>query len=272
MGCDAEPGQSRTSAAAAGDCDLTERSRLGGVTVQIPIDITYDFRTDTPKGKDPDAYSNELRRSHKFLWSKPLPDGEVLDLDEATRGHYLHHRSDKLGEISLSSDAVIASFRYVPMVQEEEEQLREFLYIGYTIGGMMLWPGNQIDGKMSINGARGCHPRIRDRFDLTLECGRRHYVGEPSPLQGVLERYGYFFDLFVDFRGFIEFFLLQDAVTVDCDAVIFCAPLNDFSTASAVPQTMAEYREYRRRAIGFIDARNLRIAEYCRLRALEDRS
>ncbi|WP_113903400.1 DUF6994 family protein [Brevibacterium celere] len=34
----------------------------------------------------------------------------------------------------------------------------------------------------TINGARGLHPRIVDRFDLTLECIRRHYRGEPSPL------------------------------------------------------------------------------------------
>jgi hypothetical protein len=32
------------------------------------------------------------------------------------------------------------------------------------------------------------------------------------------------------------------------------------------------YREYRQRAIAFIKACNRRIAEYCRLRALEDRS
>jgi len=37
------------------------------------------------------------------------------------------------------------------------------------------------------------------------------------------------------------------------------------------PQTIEEYREYRQRAITFIEARNRRIAEYCRLRALEDR-
>ena len=38
------------------------------------IDITFDFRTDTPTGTDPDALSPTLRSYHKFLWSKPLPD------------------------------------------------------------------------------------------------------------------------------------------------------------------------------------------------------
>jgi len=36
------------------------------------------------------------------------------------------------------------------------------------IGGMIVFPGNRIDGKMTINGARGCYRKISDRFDLTL--------------------------------------------------------------------------------------------------------
>jgi Family of unknown function (DUF6994) len=224
------------------------------------IDIAFDFRSDTPEGKDPDRFSPTLRSYHKFLWSKTLPCGEVLDLDDTTRGHYLLHRSAERGEFSLSSDAVVASFRYVPMVQEEEEELREFLYIGYTIGGMMMFP---VGHGMSINQARGLHPRIKDRFDLTVECIRRYYRGESSPLSDTLGRYADFFNLFVDFRGFIDFFLLQDAVTVDCDAVILSAPLRDFSTSAAIPQSMEEYREYRQRAITFIEARNRRILRSC---------
>ena len=225
------------------------------------IDITYDFRTDTPPGKDPDAHSPTLRRYHKWLWSKPLPSGRMFDLDDTARGHYLLHRSDEPGEFSLSSDAVVASYRYLPMVQEEAEELREFLYIGYTMGGMMLWPAKQIDGRWTINQARGCHPQIRDRFDLTLECIRRHYLDEWSPLRDVLARYADFFELFVDFRGFVEFFLLQDAVTVDCDAVTFSAPFENFTT-TPIPRTADDYREYRQRAITFIEARNRRILRF----------
>ena len=228
------------------------------------IDIDFDFRTDTPEGKDPDACSKTLRDYHKFLLSKPLPCGEILDLDDTTRGHYLLHRSDERGEFSLSSDAVVASFRYLPMVQDEPEQLKEFMYIGYTMGGMMLWPGNRVDGKMTINGERGFNRKIRDRFDLTVECIRRHYLGEWSPLAEVLARYADFFGLFRDFRGFIEYFLLQDAVTVDCDAVIFSAPFDDFA-ASPIPQTIDEYLEYRQRAITFIEARNRRILRESRV-------
>jgi len=33
--------------------------------------------------------------------------------------------------------------------------------IGYTIGGMMVFPGNRLGRKMTINVARGFHPRIK---------------------------------------------------------------------------------------------------------------
>ena len=225
------------------------------------IDVGFDFREDTPPGRDPDAFSPALRRYHRLLWSKPLPNCVPFELDDTTPGVYLHHRSDELGEFLLASDGVVASYRYVPMVQVEAWKLQEFLHIGYSIGGMMLWPGNQIDRKWTINQARGCQWQIRDRFDLTLECIRRHYLGEWSPLKDCLVRYADFFRLFGDFRGFINFFLLQDAVTVDCDAVIFSASFDDFTTP-AMPQNLDEYREYRQRAISFIEARNRRILRF----------
>ena len=41
------------------------------------IDITFDFRTDS-KGRDPDTYSPTLNAYHRALWSKELPNGEVM--------------------------------------------------------------------------------------------------------------------------------------------------------------------------------------------------
>lgn len=43
------------------------------------IDITFDFRSDS-KGRDPDPYSLTLNDYHKALWSKALPNGEVMNL------------------------------------------------------------------------------------------------------------------------------------------------------------------------------------------------
>jgi len=227
------------------------------------IDTSFDFRSDTPAGKDPDTFSPALRDCHQLLWSKPLPGGAPFDL-ESIGGppFYLRHRSDALGEFVLSSDAVVPTFRYLPEIWDHVPggEREEFLQIGYTIGGMMVFPANQIDRKWTMNQARGMHPEIRDRFDLTVECIRRHYVGESSPLSDVLARYADFFALFDDFAGYTEFFLLQDMTSEDASAVRFCTPFEDFN-GSPVP-TLDAYSGYRERAIAFLQARNRRIAAY----------
>jgi hypothetical protein len=138
------------------------------------IDTTFDFRTDTPPGRDPDARSPTLRRYHKKLWSKPLPGGAVFNLIDTTPRVYLHHKSD-LGEFYLAADSVIPCFtreRKIAHITRQipKQELDEFNRIAYTVGGMMVFPGNMVESKMTINAARGCHPRIKDRFDLTVEC------------------------------------------------------------------------------------------------------
>ena len=164
------------------------------------IDINFDFRTDTPEGKDPDALSPTLRSYHKLLWSKPLPSSASFNLDDTKTGVYLYHQSN-LGEFFLSSDSAIHTFsRWTSMAhiisQINEGEIEEFRRLSYTMGGMIIFPANRIDGKSTINGARGFHPLIKDRIDLTMECIRRHYINEGSPLTEVLARYSDFFSLF----------------------------------------------------------------------------
>lgn len=228
-------------------------------TMRSDFDVTFDFRRDTPEGKDPDTHSKTLRRYHRMLWSKRLPRGEFFGLDDATPGSYLHHRSS-VGEFWLASDAVIPTYRWNVQIKSliSPEELAAFNAAGYTIGGMMVFPGNQIDRKWTINQARGCTRQIGDRFDLTLECIRRHYNGDDSPLRDVLARYAAFFDLFRDFRGYIDFFLLQDLVSTDGSAVRIASPFDDFR-GSPIPASAEEYRAYKNEALAFIEARNRRI-------------
>jgi hypothetical protein len=233
------------------------------------IDITFDFRSDTPLGKDPDTYSPTLLWYHRLLWSKPLPSAAPFKLDIKTPPPmYLHHLS-QLGEFWLSSDAVIPTFTRWPRLKHITEQIPEaeneaFRTIGYTIGAMMVCPGNKIDRKPTLNGARGFHPKIRDRFDLTVECIRRHYTGLlPNPLGDCLARYPDFFRLFGDFAGYVEFFLLQDLVDDVSSTVKFFMPFDNF-TGSQLPSNLDAYLGYRQRAIEFIESRNRRIVSYAR--------
>lgn len=229
------------------------------------IDTSFDFRTDAA-GPDPDSDSPTLRRYHRLLWSKLLPGGVAFDLDETTPGEYLHHRSE-LGEFYLSSDAVIPDYQgsagMKPVIDQlTASEVESFIAITYTIGGTVIFPSNRIGSKMTINGARGFHPRIRDRFDLTLECIRRHYQGgQPNPLDAVLARYGDFFALFDDFPGYVDFFHLQDLVAADCSKVRFSLPFDDFET-SPLPRDAGRLPQDARRCTEFINARNHRIADW----------
>jgi len=231
------------------------------------IDITFDFQSDTPPGRDPDAWSPMLCGYHKRLWNKRLPRGATFDLQDTTPGVCLHHRS-AIGEFFLSSDAVVPPFLREPRLSGVLEPIsvearQTFMSLGYTMGGMMICPGSRIGRKNTINGARGFHPRIKDRFDLTVECIRRQYCGELSPLSDVLARYADFFTLFSHFRGYVEFFLLQDLVIEDCSDVRFFIPFEGFKT-SPLPGSTEAYRAYQRLALDFIGARNQRIVEWCR--------
>jgi len=210
------------------------------------IDTTFDFRCDTPPGGDPDRLSPTLRKYHRLLWSKVLPGGELFSLTDATPGAYLHHRSQQ-GEFWLASDSVIPSFRKERalssvIAQIPDDEWAAFMRITYTIGGMMVFPGNRIGGKMAINGARGFHPRVKDRFDLTVECIRGHYRGENSPLADTLDRYQDFFKLFESFEGYVDFFLLQDLVVPDCSQIRFFSPFEDFAASPPIPRISDAYR------------------------------
>ncbi|WP_111721404.1 hypothetical protein [Homoserinimonas sp. OAct 916] len=230
------------------------------VSHHLPIDVDFDMRTDTPEGRDPDSHSPTLRQYHKALWSKPLPNGEYFELRTDVPRVYLFHES-RLGKFFLSSDTVATSHRkrlncfYTQLPAEANER---FHRIGYTIGGMLIFPGNRIDGKQTINQRRGTHRSIQDRLDLTLECIRLHYRGEQSPLSTTLDLHGDFFNLFETFRQYIEFFLLQDLVTDRFD-VDFLLPFDGFDT-SPLPTDFESYAGYCDRTIAFVEARNRRIA------------
>jgi hypothetical protein len=229
----------------------------------MTIDIAFDFWTETPEGGDPDACSPTLRRYHQLLWSKPLPSGASFDLSATTPGVYLYHRS-LLGEFRFSSDAVMPTFTRRDDMQHiisqfPESEIEAFNTITYTIGGMMIFPCNRIDGRWTINQARGCTAEICDRFDLTLECIRRYYSGGGSPLAPTLSRYAKFFALFGDFRGYVSFFLLEDLITDDC-SIKFFMPFDDFRPQD-VPKDVDTYKDYRRRSIDFVEARNHRIQQ-----------
>lgn len=227
------------------------------------IDTNFDVRTDS-NGIDPDGASPTLRKYHKILWSKPLPCGKIFDLVESPYGMYLIHQSE-LGQYWLSSDSITHSYRNWKRTKQiieqvPPEEINYFDDLGYTIGGFLIFPCNKINGFQTINQERGTNKQINDRIDLTLECIRRFYQNESSPLAETLARYKDFFALFSDFKGYCEFFLLQDLVSQDFKKVEFFLPFEEFEF-NPLPKSLEEYSEYRIKNIDFLRNRNKRISD-----------
>lgn len=226
------------------------------------IDTNYNFYTDA-KGGDPDSTSSTLQKYHKILWSKLLPNGEKFELSDKQDNAYLYHKS-KLGEFFLGSDAITHSYKFHKrkqwLVQQIPNDVDELFDTGSTIGAYIIFPNNRIDGNRTINGARGCNVLIDDRFDLTLECIRRFYSGQTSPLYDTLLKYKNFFDLFGNFAGYIRFFLLED-LTHENQQVKFYLPFDEFKT----PPTFSgvdDYLLYKKGVMNFVRQRNERIKDY----------
>lgn len=241
------------------------------------IDVNFDFTTDTPGfwdnfwknrdglglgSSDPDSKSKILRIYHKILWSKRLPNGEYMDLQLGSMSkNYLYWKN-----FVFASDSIITEFRYRQQkkiilelqnnIKNYNEYQERITRKSYTIGGMIIFPKH----KNSINQIRGTNLQIRDRIDLTIECIRRYYNNEESPITWCLNQDKSFFDLFIDFKGYIDYFFLQDIVSDDYTSVKFFLGNGEFDW-HPLPKNVDDYLIWYKKSEEFIDARNKRIEE-----------
>lgn len=230
-----------------------------------------DSDSGTPKLGDPDSRSPRLRADHQLLWTKTLNSGVLFEPTappKRTDG-YLIFTDPSRAMHWYGSDAITHSYtgraRTASLANAiaslNEEQRARYLKPPYTIGSAMIWPVRKKD-RPTMNQARGLRSLIADRMDLTLECIRRHYAGEPeSPLANVINAYADFFAFFDGFKEFVDFFHFQDLVTPDYEEVRFYLPFDNFKR-SGMPATKDEYVTYREATLEFIAARNRRMAEW----------
>lgn len=228
----------------------------------MKLDTTINFQAETDP-LDADRYSTRLQEYHRLLWSKPLPNGKMFELEKIEKCR-LYHESE-LGEFFLSSDRAVATFsrrkgntEIISLIPKDK--LEYFKYITETIGAIIIWPSNKIGNMQTINGARGFSNKVSDRLDLTLECIRRYYLGQESPLEKTLKRYDKFFKLFEDFKGYTNFFLFQDWVSSDYTSVKIAPPFDNFKSVP-ISKTTDEYMRYMEHIIELVEARNRKIAE-----------
>ncbi|MGN1154431.1 MAG: DUF6994 family protein [Candidatus Gastranaerophilaceae bacterium] len=249
------------------------------------IDTTFDFTSDTPHywdnfwqnseglgcgSSDPDSKSPTLKKYHKLLWSKRLPNGEILDLQEGRNSNdYLIWKDFNFGSDSIIN-VYLHNTRIKPFIEqiktkiEKTQNYKEFrenyLRKSYTIGGCMIFP--KVNKEISINCQRGINSFIKDRFDLTLECIRRYYNNDfNNPLGVTLKANSAFFNLFINFRGFVDFFLLQDLVLEDYSAIKLFLQNDLTFTKDPRPQIVADWFKFYRNQMEFLEKRNNRISK-----------
>ena len=235
------------------------------------IDINFEFTTDTPnywdgEGSDPDNASPTLQEYQRLLWSKVLPIGKFMDLKKGSGTNYLYWNEFRFGSDSIINMYSHHKNQYIQNLTKELKAktnnydilIDTYIRKGYTIGGEIIFPKN---GNYSINSQRGTNKLIRDRFDLTVECIRRYYNNIDSPLSETLNKNKSFFDLFIDFKGYIEYFILQDIVDNNYTNIDFFLDLNDFDR-DPYPKNVEEWFILYNKQMEFLNRRNKRILNY----------
>jgi len=237
------------------------------VGVVDKIDVGFCFLDDPDFVTDADRDSRLLRRWHQRLWSKSLSEGQSIawDLEPGTSclvsgAHRVS--SDTIATTHSNYQRLGASQLWEAL--DEHERLR-FDRLFYTIGGFIIFPTRP----QSLNQRRGTGGAVADRFDLTLECIRQHYIGlGNNPLADVLSVDAAYFRLFgqgaAGFATFIEFFHLQDLATADAVRWLDGRVGGEWRfDRPALPQTLDDYRKYLANVADFVAARNARIREWC---------
>ncbi len=239
--------------------------------MDLNIDVEFDFTTDHEywktytKGRsesDPDMNSPRLRLYQKMLYSRQTPSGKILMLEQGKNKNDDYLVCDG---VRYGSDSIINMYAYqLPEIEKEienyEQTIDKYIHKGYTIGGEIIFPKH----KMSMNQCRGINHYIKDRFDLTLECIRLFYEGKHNPLDKVLKTDKDFFKLFVDFKGYVDFFFLNDLVSEDYKKVkLFLGTYEDVFNRDPLPKNKQEWYQLLDRQMHFLEKRNERIKRFC---------
>lgn len=185
------------------------------------IDYSTACFSELTKGfpyADPDSECDELREMHYRLYNhyasyikRPFSFDEIKYSLSSSEERYFYLSEN--GTLRLGSDTMNSSYLYyksLGYIQSEmkkcgrnpEAEIEKYRKnIIYRPGNFIVFPKK---GRNSINVARGCCGKIKDRFDLTLDCIKKQYNNDENPLSKVLEGcWRGFFDRFENFKQYV---------------------------------------------------------------------
>lgn len=236
------------------------------------LKIERRLNENIPDGGDPDRDSKELKEYHRILWSSRELSSKSFKLVNGPANKLIYENGDL--SIAFTPDSITNSFyrhkrrtKIIDQYCEEDSEIRnllnDYFKTDYVIGSSIIFPVsiNGISIQKTLNIKRGISRYIRDRFDLTLECIRRYYdfSNRKSPLLDDIEKNRPFFDLFHDFRTYVDFFFLNDLVDDNYNVISFTECI-DFE--HAYPKDRDEYKMYLKHMMDFYISRNKRIGRW----------
>lgn len=233
------------------------------------IDTNLNLRTNIMglKNFDPDKDSKVLHDYHLRLWNRSFKGINVFHFIKKAKPPYFFNWHDQ----KITSDSIITTFRNIKKSSKTQaliqkipiKTIMELSALGSTVGGFIIFPGTKYKNYLTINQARGLHPAIKDRFDITLECIRLFYDRETKsyPLKEILINNNKFFDIFDNFKDYVDFFLLQDLVDNDYKKVKFWLHFDSFYSQNPIPKNLDEYLTFIENEKSFVNERNLRISK-----------
>ena len=240
--------------------------------MSLNINPDFNFTTDCgylqsyDKGRsnvDPDIYSPTLRLYQQILYSRITPSGIELKLEQGrnTAYDYLVWNGIRFGSDNIINmcERYKLSWNREAEIEHYDDKIKDYIIRSYTIGAEIIFPKH----RKSVNTERGWNHSIKDRFDLTLECIRRFYEGKDSPLYPVLKTDEAFFKLFVNFKGYVDFFFLNDLVSDDYTKIkLFLGTESDIFNRTPLPQNKDEWKQLLDNQMTFLKKRNDCIREF----------
>ena len=219
--------------------------------------IDHNYWIGKYAGKDADYCNPDLRVAMKELYSRKGFDFGTVGNTFFGDDEKNHYRPDGYSTYTSLTENYITLMPFRKKAVENNKELAHRCWsLAGTIAGELFFPAHKLTDCSTINQARGRTGGLKDMVHPALESIRKYYEKEcmDYPLKREIGLYGYFFDRFDSFDGYIEYNLLQDHELLP----------------KKFPANEQELIDFWKRSVDFMEARAKRIEEYAKQNNLFD--